>query len=68
MSDKSNSAAEVLDNLTDPGREGTQEAQAAHAHATTAKEDPPTEISGSHGSEAGAKPHIGQGGDVASHA
>lgn len=35
---------EVLENLHDPGRQGTEDAQKAHAHATTSEEDRPVEI------------------------
>jgi hypothetical protein len=37
---------EVLAHLHDPGRQGTKEARKAHAHASTAAEDPPVELMG----------------------
>lgn len=39
---------EELKALHDPGREGIPEAMAAHAHATTAEEDPPVQLMGTH--------------------
>lgn len=39
---------EVLASLHDPGRAGTEEAQAAHAFATTADVDRPVELMGDH--------------------
>jgi hypothetical protein len=35
---------EMLKTLHDPGREGTEEARKAHAHASTAAEDPPVSL------------------------
>jgi hypothetical protein len=40
--------AEMLEQLHDPGRDGTEEAQKAHAHASTSQEDPPVAIMGDH--------------------
>jgi len=39
---------EILKDLHDPGRHGTKDAQMQHAHATTAAEDPPVEITHGH--------------------
>jgi hypothetical protein len=39
---------EELKQLHDPGRQGTDEAQKHHAHATTSEEDPPVELMGDH--------------------
>jgi hypothetical protein len=39
---------EVLKELKDPGRQGTEEAKQMHAFATTSETDPPVEIMGDH--------------------
>ncbi|WIA20860.1 hypothetical protein OEZ85_005209 [Tetradesmus obliquus] len=39
---------EILKDLHDPGREGTEEARKAHAYATTSEIDPPVELMSDH--------------------
>jgi hypothetical protein len=48
MKGMSEGKVEILEQLHDPGREGTEAARKAHAHATTSEEDPPVELTGEH--------------------